>query len=369
MNNVIGRFMANVTFKEMSDVTFISKINDMLSKGEAIPLDLEERSLRIHLRTYPERSDLLQRLCAVLAAQDRVVPLELEERALVALIKIHPERQDLKDRLQIVRVGAGKAEPPPAMVGPSGEEASQIDVNFQEEADSFSSAVNYRDMDPAFASILEQSRRFTMTSVERMYALYKAIEYIEMARIPGAIVECGVWRGGSIMVALATLVMLGKTDREIYLFDTFEGLPRPDDDKDVDILGNRAINGWLPHSRGSEQSNWAYASLDDVRANVATTGYPTKRIHFIKGMVENTLPAQAPDKIALCRLDTDWYASTRHEMNHLYPRLVLGGTLIIDDYGHFRGARDAVDEYLAETRSPLLLHRVDYSGRVGVKIT
>jgi hypothetical protein len=367
-NSVIGRFMAKVTFQEMSDDAFIGRINEMLGKGEPIPLDLEERSLRIHLKTYPDRSDLLQRLCAVLAAQDRVVPLELEEQALVALIKIHPDRQDLRDRLQIVRVGTGKAEPPSAIVGPSGEEASQIEVDFQQEADSFSSAVNYRDMDAAFAPILEQSRRFTMTSVERMYALYKAVEYIELARIPGAIVECGVWRGGSMMIALATLVMLGKTDREIYLFDTFEGLPRPDDDKDIDILGNRAINGWLPHSRGNEQSNWAYASLDDVRANVAKTGYPAERIHFIKGMVEDTLPAQAPDKIALCRLDTDWYASTRHEMSHLYPRLAVGGTLIIDDYGHFRGARDAVDEYLSETETPLLLHRVDYSGRVGVKI-
>ena len=350
------------------DEKFIRKIGEMLERGEPIPLDLEERSLRIHLNTYPHRADLLQRLCAVLAEQGKIVPLELEERALTEIIKLHPDRPDLFERLRIVQVGLGKIDPPPATTGVSGEEASQTDVNFQQEASDFSRAVNYRDLDPEFTPILDLAHRFTMTSVERMYALYKGVEYIEAARIPGAIVECGVWRGGSVMIALATLLALGKADRDIYLFDTFEGLPRPDDAKDIDILGNRAIHGWLPHARGNEQSNWAYASLDDVRANVALTGYPSEQIHFIKGMVENTIPAQAPNSIALCRLDTDWYTSTRHEMIHLYPRIPVGGVLIIDDYGHFRGARDAVDEYLSETRTPLLLHRVDYSGRVGIKV-
>jgi hypothetical protein len=352
----------------LSDEQFIRKIAEMLERHEPIPLDLEERSLRIHLKTHPHRSDLLQRLCAVLSAQGKTVPLELEERALIELIKLHPDRGDLSERLRIVQVGLGKIDPPPAMIGPSGEEASQTDVNFQNEAVDFGRAVNYRDLDPGFTPVLELARQFTMTSVERMYALYKAVEYIEIARIPGAIVECGVWRGGSLMIALATLQALGKTVRDIYLFDTFEGLPRPDEAKDIDVLGNRAIDGWLPHARGDEQSNWAYASLDDVRANVALTGYPNERLHFIKGMVENTIPDHAPNEIALCRLDTDWYGSTRHEMIHLYPRLSVGGVLIIDDYGHFRGARDAVDEYLAETRTPLLLNRVDYSGRVGIKI-
>jgi len=360
--------MTRAVDQETNDEEFIRKIGKMLERGEPIPLDLEERSLHIHLSKYPHRSDLLQRLCTVLAAQGKIVPLELEERALIEIIKLHPGRPDLSERLRVVQVGLGKIDPPPAIIGLSGEEASQTEVNFQQEANDFARAVNYRDLDPAFTPILELARRFTMTSVERMYALYKAVEYIEVARIPGAIVECGVWRGGSIMIALATLRALGAADRDIYLFDTFEGLPRPDDAKDIDVLGNRAIHGWLPHSRGSDQSNWAYASLDDVSANVALTGYPSERIHFIKGMVEDTIPTQAPNSIALCRLDTDWYASTRHEMIHLYPLLSIGGVLIIDDYGHFRGARNAVDEYLSETRTPLLLHRVDYSGRVGIKI-
>ena len=350
------------------DDAFVAMIGDMLKRQEPIPLDLEERSLRIHLRSFPDNVELLQRLCAVLAEQKKIVPLELEERALIALIRLHPNRTDLTERLRIVQVGLGKAEPPPAFVSTAGEQASQTEVNFQEAADEFGRAVNYRDLDPAFEPILELARRFTMTSLERMYALYKAVEYIETAGIPGALVECGVWRGGSIMIALATLRALGRTDRDVYLFDTYEGLPRPDDAKDVDVLGNRAIHGWLPHARGNEQSNWAYASLDDVRANLALTEYPSDRIHFVKGMVENTIPAGAPGQIALCRLDTDWYASTSHEMTHLYPRIAVGGVLIIDDYGHFRGAREAVDEYLTKTRTPLLLNRIDYSGRVGIKI-
>lgn len=359
--------MSDLDVTRLSDDEALALVTTMMNEGRAIPLELEERSLRIHLVSYPDRSDLLQRLCAVLAAQGRPVPLELEERSLVALIPLHPDREDLKARLRIVRVALGKGVPPPAIVGVGGEMASQTDVDFQVEADAAEARSSRSDMDARFAPIMERCRRFTMTSVERMYALYKAVEYVVAADIPGAIVECGVWRGGSVMVALSTLAALGRVDRDVYLFDTFEGLPRPDTEVDVDMFGNRAIDGWTPHSRGGERSNWAYAGLEDVRANVASTGYPQERVRFIKGMVEDTVPAEAPDRIALLRLDTDWYSSTKHEMEHLYPRLSKGGVLIIDDYGHFLGARRAVDEYIAERRIPILLQRVDYTGRSAIK--
>jgi len=86
-------------------------------------------------------------------------------------------------------------------------------------------------------------------------------------------------------------------------------------------------------------------------------------------MVERTVPDAAPENIALLRLDTDWYSSTKHELIHLYPRIVRNGVLVIDDYGHFKGARDAVDEYMRNDKVPILLNRVDYSGRVGIKIS
>lgn len=113
---------------------------------------------------------------------------------------------------------------------------------------------------------------------------------------------------------------------------------------------------------------WDAASYEEVSVNMARTGYPSRRVHQIKGMVEDTIPGKAPESIAILRLDTDWYASTRHEMEHLFPRLSRGGVLIIDDYGHWAGSRQAVDEYFKEHGIHLLLGRTDYTGRMGVKV-
>jgi len=104
-----------------------------------------------------------------------------------------------------------------------------------------------------------------------------------------------------------------------------------------------------------------------VQANLGRTGYPAERIHYVKGKVEETIPATLPSRIALLRLDTDWYESTRHELQHLYPLLSTHGVLIIDDYGHWQGARQAVDEYFAASAEPVFLHRVDYTARLVVK--
>ena len=99
-----------------------------------------------------------------------------------------------------------------------------------------------------------------------------------------------------------------------------------------------------------------------------STGYDKSKIHLVKGKVEETIPKTLPERIALLRLDTDWYASTKHEMLHLFPRLVPGGVLILDDYGSWLGARKAVDEYIAENKVKIFLCRVDNSGRVAVKL-
>jgi hypothetical protein len=86
------------------------------------------------------------------------------------------------------------------------------------------------------------------------------------------------------------------------------------------------------------------------------------------GKVEDTIPADIPEKIALLRLDTDWYESTKHELIHLFPRLQKGGVLIIDDYGFWKGARKAVDEYFAENNIQILLNRIDDTGRMAIKL-
>jgi Macrocin-O-methyltransferase (TylF) len=225
----------------------------------------------------------------------------------------------------------------------------------------------FQDADPAFTALYERVKNFSMTSIERLYAMYKATEYVCRAGVPGSIVECGVWRGGSMMMAALTLQALGDTSRNLYLFDTFAGLPKPNASEDVDLWGHSAYNEWTRHRLTDESSDWAAASIEEVRANLAATGYPSEKLIFVKGMVQQTLPTAAVDRIALLRLDTDRYESTVCELESLYPRVVDNGILIIDDYGHMRGQRKAVDEYFARNQPFLLLNRIDYSGRVGVK--
>lgn len=214
--------------------------------------------------------------------------------------------------------------------------------------------------EPAFESALRACRAATMTSTERLYALNSAVRYVVEAGIPGDFIECGVWRGGSVMMIALTLQNLGVTDRDIYLYDTFTG-PPPPTDADVDVHGVSMVD---LTNRGVK---WPQANADEVKANLAATSYPVQRFHLVAGDVLDTIPRVAPAQIALLRLDTDWYESTRHELEHLFPRISPRGVLIVDDYGYFRGARRATDEYLAKQPAPYLLHRIDHTGRTLVK--
>ncbi len=206
---------------------------------------------------------------------------------------------------------------------------------------------------PAFLRIYEQVRPYTMTSMERQFALFNSVEYIVNNKIRGDIVECGVWKGGSVMLILETLKLLGVSDRQVFLYDTFSGMSRPSD-KDVRYNEVVAQEKWQSTQNG-DINEWCYASLEEVSSNILKVGYPEKNLHYIVGRVEDTLPKSIPNKIALLRLDTDWYESTLHEMNHLYPRLRKGGVLLIDDYGCWKGARTAVDEYIKRKNSPFYL--------------
>jgi hypothetical protein len=109
------------------------------------------------------------------------------------------------------------------------------------------------------------------------------------------------------------------------------------------------------------------ADLADVKRNMALTGIESDQMIFVKGKVEDTIPNTIPEQIALLRLDTDWYESTKHELIHLYPKLIKKGILIIDDYGHWKGCKEAVDEYFAQHKIHLMLNRIDYTGRLAVK--
>lgn len=221
------------------------------------------------------------------------------------------------------------------------------------------------DFDARTSAVCAAVAAFTMTSPERIAALVEAVRYVSRHAIPGDIVECGVWRGGSMMAVARTLLELDDL-RSLHLFDTFAGMPPPGD-VDRDRSGAAAAD-LMAMSDRETSSVWARSPLDEVRRNLAVTGYPQDRVRFVVGRVEETVPERAPASIAILRLDTDWYESTRHELVHLFPRLSVGGVLIIDDYGHWEGARKAVDEYLAETGARLLLNRIDATGRIAVKL-
>ncbi len=225
--------------------------------------------------------------------------------------------------------------------------------------------------DPADRAIIEQCLPVSMTSVQRLQALIDAVRYVVARDIPGSFAECGVWRGGSVLAMILTLQDLGTVDRHVWLYDTFEGMTEPTE-QDVSPYNAPALETW---QRARDTGEQAWGGLFEpeqvgeaaVRDRLLATGYPSELIHLIKGGVEDTIPSQTPDGLALLRLDTDWYESTKHELVHLYPLLAPGAVLIIDDFGHWDGARRAVEEYFDSHPPTPLLQRTDYSGRMAIK--
>ncbi len=219
------------------------------------------------------------------------------------------------------------------------------------------------DQDGEFKEIFTKCYPYTMTSPERIYALYQAVQYVVRNKIAGDFIECGVWKGGSAMVMAYALLKLGDTSRQIYLYDTYEGMPPPSN-KDMNYKGKAARDLLEKQDKYCKNSIWCYSSLEEVKQNLSRTHYPEDKLVFIQGKVEDTIPQTTPSEIAILRLDTDWYESTKHELIHLYPLLTKGGVLIVDDYGHWAGAKKAVDEYF---RGSKYLARIDYTGRIVIK--
>ena len=187
---------------------------------------------------------------------------------------------------------------------------------------------------PADAELIASLRPFTMTSAERLWSLIGAVRYVTDAGLPGDFVECGVWRGGSVMAMAKELGRLGVNDRKFWLYDTYAGMTEPTE-FDVEAgTGVTATEMLSTTDVGDGNNVWCVAGRADVEANVRTTGYPFSNFQFIEGDVAETLKTSVPEKIALLRLDTDWYESTRIGLEVLYPRLVPGGVCILDDYGH-----------------------------------
>jgi hypothetical protein len=217
------------------------------------------------------------------------------------------------------------------------------------------------DRDAEFQRIFDAARPYTMTGKDVMYALYDAVRHIVRNNIPGDIVECGVWRGGSALVAALTLRAM-RAERNLWLYDTFEGMTAPTE-LDVDREGHRASDYM---ERYSDDGKWCYADLADVRRTFRLNGFGEAGLRFIRGDVLQTLPNVSPDRISVLRLDTDWYQSTKLELELLYPKLSPGGVLIIDDYGYWEGSRRAVDEYFAQGPAPMLV-RINDQVRLAIK--
>lgn len=202
---------------------------------------------------------------------------------------------------------------------------------------------------------------YTMTSVQRLYALYKSVEYVLRNNIKGDFVECGVWRGGSSMLIAKMLANRKVADRKIYLYDTFQGMSTPTE-HDLSYKGHEASDIY------KEEAFFCLADINDVKNNMQKTQFSNENLVYVKGMIEETIPANKPaGKIALLRLDTDWYESTKHELIHLLPMVTERGPVIIDDYGYWQGCRKAVDEFIEERKLSILLNRIDGTGRVFIK--
>lgn len=225
-----------------------------------------------------------------------------------------------------------------------------------------------RDYGPETLRLFDRVAPFTMTSQPRIHAVERAIRYIHAAGIRGDVVECGVWKGGSSMAAAYTLMEVGDTGRGLWLFDTFDGMPKPTA-KDLSWTGSDAMRRWEKEADGGEKgSKWLRVDVEEVRANLDSTGYPGEKITLVKGMVQDTLPSATVGDIALLRLDTDFYESTKIELEILWPKLQRGGVLIVDDYGRWLGQREAVDEFFKTIAHPILLCRIDEYGYMAQKV-
>ena len=205
---------------------------------------------------------------------------------------------------------------------------------------------------------------YTMTSKERVVSLEAAVRYLCAHDITGDMVECGVAAGGSVMAIAVTLLDLGKADRCLWLYDTFEGMPAPTE-HDIGRFGTPAMK--LFKKRHNQEGGWLKFSVEDVKTNVLSTGYPEEQFQFVQGKVEESLLKMVPERIALLRLDTGWYESTKSEMETLFPRISPGGLILLDDYFRWKGSRKAVDDYIAQNGIRIFWSRIDDHSVIGVK--
>lgn len=223
-------------------------------------------------------------------------------------------------------------------------------------------------------------RDHTMVSDAPLVSLYQQVRHCELNGIPGDYVECGVWKGGAVgLMALANLEH-GAARRRLHLFDAFDDICEPDPEHDGDFALDTASRmsgrdrsefaGRLQPLKGIYDARGGHGTVAGARdLLVQRIGYDAGSISFHKGWFQDTLPLDAPaiDRIAILRLDGDFYASTQVCLEHLYDKLVPGGFLILDDYGTWAGCRKATDEFRARRGIRSFIHHVNRDCRYWVK--
>lgn len=210
--------------------------------------------------------------------------------------------------------------------------------------------------------------KLSMVSPMGLFTTLAASKYVAENDIAGDFVECGVWRGGNAIIASEVFRRYSQ-NRKVFLYDTFAGMTRPTNE-DLALSDNQpAIFEYTDKNR-STHNEWCFASIHEVKQNFSKHSVLTEKVIFVEGPVEATLNEEGraiPDEICLLRLDTDWYESTKIELEILYPRLSIGGILIIDDYGFWSGSKKATDEYFSGGPVRPFFHVTGDTGRVAVK--
>jgi len=211
-------------------------------------------------------------------------------------------------------------------------------------------------VDEYFRRLHDKYRETTIVSVEGLHQTYNAVRYISENNIPGSIVECGVFKGGCMAMMAEASTKFSKVPRDFYLFESFAGMtePGPEDFRPKDPTTRDHVLDTFKRQQRDDHNEWVYSPLSEVKATLGRTAIPEDRFACVVGPVEDTLPYDGIGEIALLRLDTNWYSSTRHELQHLYDLVVEDGVIIVDDYKNWAGSRRAVEEFLEERKlSPL----------------
>lgn len=206
---------------------------------------------------------------------------------------------------------------------------------------------------------------YSMTNPVRMKHLHRAV--YEVKDIEGDLVEIGVCRGGSSMCMALSSLRNSSNLRDIRLLDTYAGMTIP---CDLDYKPNRkgplsVLLKWRENQTESH-NNWCYGSLDEVKINMARTKYPEQYIHYYKSDITK-YEGFIPEKIALLRIDVDFYHATLAALQKFYPRLQTGGILIMDDYNAWNGAKKAWVDFCTESGTDWKVEIIDKSAVFKIK--